>query len=422
MGRRRPALCYAQSGGVTAVINATAHAVVRAARAAGVRALGARNGILGILEEELVDLGRESQETIRGLAHTPGGALGSCRHKLPDPDDDLAPHRRMADVFEAHGIRHFLYNGGNDSQDTTMKIARGAERLGRQVTCVGIPKTIDNDLVGMDCCPGFGSVAKYVATSVAETTLDLESMARTSTKVLVIEVMGRHAGWIAAAAGLAAPPGGPHLILFPEIPFEQEAFLKAVDARVRRNGCCVVVASEGARRPDGTLLSEGAGRDAYGHAQLGGVAPLLAGIVNRALGHKVHWAVADYLQRAARHVASRTDHDHARKLGEAAVRMALAGESGMMPVIERVSDDPYRWRVGKIRAADVANRERRVPRGHISRDGFGITERCRRYLRPLIAGEAPVPYRDGLPVHARLSGRTVERLLPAWKPPATGGG
>jgi len=413
--RRKRALCYAQSGGVTSVINATASEV--ALTALGLKlpgVLGACNGILGVLEENLVDLRKEKPETLRLLARTPGGALGSCRYKLPQPEDDPELYRRLVDVLFAHDVGYLLYNGGNDSQDTTTKIARGAEALGYDVACIGIPKTIDNDLVGMDSCPGFGSVAKYVATSVAETALDLRSMARTSTKVLVIEVMGRNAGWIAAASGLASEPGDAQLILFPEIPFEQERFLLRLDAKVRRHGCCVVVASEGARRADGTLLAAQESRDAYGHVQLGGVAPRLAALVNDALGHKVHWAVADYLQRAARHIASRTDYDQARKLGAAAVKMALAGESGMIPVVRRISDDPYRWRVEKASAASVANQERALPRRFITKDGYHITEPCRRYLRPLIAGEAPVTYRDGLPEHAALKAEKAKRKLRRW--------
>ncbi len=414
---RKRALCYAQSGGVTSVINATAASVVQAAvrhRLPGV--YGACNGILGVLEENLVDFRKERREAIEELSHTPGGALGSCRYKLPDPEKDMSVYRRLADVFTAHDIGYLLYNGGNDSQDATEKIARGTAMLGHGITCIGIPKTIDNDLVHMDCCPGFGSVAKYVATSVLETALDLKSMSRTSTRILVIEVMGRHAGWIAAASGLASKPGDPHMILFPEIPFEQERFLVELDRMVKRHGHCVVIASEGVSHTDGTPLAAGETRDAYGHAQLGGVAPKLSMRINDTLGHKVHWAVADYLQRAARHVASQTDYDHARKLGEIAVDMAIAGEAGQMPAICRVSDEPYRWKVGKIAAASVANREKRVPRHFMTRNGYHITEPCRRYLRPLINGEAPSPFRDGLPVHAKLEMRKVRRKLGKWSP------
>ena len=412
-GRRRRALCYAQSGGVTSVINATAAQVVSTAkklRLPGI--LGACNGIIGVLEEEFIDLKRESASTIRLLAQTPGGALGSCRYQLPSPDDDLGVFRRLADVFAAHDIGYLLYNGGNDSQDTTAKIAEGTRRLGHEIVCIGIPKTVDNDLVGMDCCPGFGSAAKYVAVSTAETALDLRSMARTSTKVLVVEVMGRNAGWIAAASGLAFSPGAPQLILFPEIPFESELFLAALDRKVKRHGHCVVVASEGARHADGTLLAASKAKDAYGHVQLGGVAPKLAHLIGQALGHKVHWAVADYLQRAARHIASLTDYEHARELGDHAVRMAVAGETGMMPVVRRISDRPYKWEIAKTPASEIANRERRIPRSYITRDGYHITEPCRRYLQPLIVGEAPVKYRDGLPVHVSLKEERIKRRLP----------
>ena len=357
-------LLYAQSGGVTAVINTTAAAVLSAARARGVRAYAAHNGILGVLREDLIDTGRESAAALRALAHTPGGAFGSCRYKLKTPETDPAAYARLLQVLAAHDIRYFLYNGGNDSADTALKISAYARAGGRDLVCVGVPKTVDNDLAVTDCSPGFGSVAKYTALAVREASLDVASMAESSTKVFVIEVMGRHAGWIAAAAGLAAqqPDDAPHLILFPERPFDEAGFLARVEATVARVGWCTVVASEGVRNAEGAFLAEAGTRDAFGHAQLGGVAPLLAALVRQKLGLKVHWALPDYLQRSARHIASRTDAEQAAAVGRAAVEYALAGRSGTMPVIARTGDAPYRWKIVPAALAKVANHEKKLPR------------------------------------------------------------
>ena len=415
---RRNAL-YAQSGGVTAVINATALGVIEACRRNG-RRIGrlyaGRDGIVGVLTEDLIDVGREDAATLRALRHTPSGAFGSARYKLKDLEKDRAKYERLIEVFRAHDIGYFFYNGGNDSMDTALKLSELGAQLGYPVACIGIPKTVDNDLPVTDCCPGFGSVAKYVAVSTLEASLDVASMARTSTRVFILEVMGRHAGWIAAAGGLAARKAGdpPHLILFPEIAFDRERFLARVKETVESKGYCVIVASEGARDADGKFLSDMGTRDAFGHVQLGGVAPTLASMVKEAHGYKYHWALADYLQRAARHVASRVDVEQAYAVGRKAVELALAGANAVMPVIRRKSAKPYRWDVGSVGIEAVANQEKMVPRHYITADGFGITAACRRYLEPLIGGEDPPPYRAGIPVYARLRGARVKRKLPAF--------
>ena len=411
---------YAQSGGVTAVINASACGVIEAARANADRignVLAGRNGILGALHEELIDTGQESAEAISLLAATPGGAFGSCRYKLAALEDSTREYERLIDVFRAHDVGFFFYNGGGDSQDTAHKVSQIGERLGYPITCIGIPKTVDNDLPLIDACPGFGSVAKYVATSVREAALDVASMCETSTKVFILEVMGRHAGWIAAAAGLAKrhADDAPHIILFPEVPFDTDAFLAETRAVVDRVGYCVIVVSEGARYADGRFLSESGATDAFGHAQLGGVAPVLAQLVREKLGYKFHWAVADYLQRAARHIASATDVEQAYAVGHYAVELALAGKNAVMATIERTSDEPYRWNLSDVPLADVANVERKMPADHISANGFGITDAARRYLKPLIAGEDPPRFVDGLPNYVVLKNVTVDKRLPPFE-------
>ena len=391
--------------------------MIETARRHRVPVLAARNGILGALREDLIDTTKETAAAIAALRHTPGGAFGSCRYKLKPLEQGRAEYERLVAVFKAHDIRMFLYNGGNDSADTALKLSEVARALGHPLDVVGVPKTVDNDLAVTDCCPGFGSVAKYTAVSVAEASLDVESMHDTSTKVFIIEVMGRHAGWIAASAGLAArrPGEAPHLILFPERAFDEAGFLERVKESVARAGYCTVVASEGLRNPDGGFLAEAGTRDAFGHAQLGGVAPVLAQLVKRRLGYKVHWALPDYLQRSARHVASRTDVEHARAVGKAAVEYALAGRNAVMPVIVRTSDSPYRWKIEAAPLSRIANREKKLPKGFIRRDGYGITAAARRYLEPLIRGEDPPRYaRDGLPDYVRLRNAAVPRKLPDW--------
>ena len=410
---------YAQSGGVTAVINASAAGVIETARQHPTRigtVYAGRNGILGALDEDLIDTRHESAADIAALRHTPGGAFGSCRYKLQDLQQHRAEYQRLIEVFKAHDIGYFFYNGGGDSADTCLKVAQLSAALGYPIQAIHIPKTVDNDLPITDCCPGFGSVAKYVATSIREAGYDVASMAKTSTKVFILEVMGRHAGWITAACGLASEAEGepPHLLLFPEIPFEPKPFLDQVDACVQRHGYCVVAVSEGIRQADGRFIAESGLTDAFGHAQLGGVAPVLANLVKSALGYKYHWAVADYLQRAARHLASAVDVEQAWALGARAVELALAGHGGVMPTIVRLSDVPYQWTLGMAALEDVANVEKFMPREFISAEGFHITDACRRYLAPLIQGEAWPPFVNGLPHYVRLQNRAVPRQLPPF--------
>jgi 6-phosphofructokinase 1 len=407
---------YAQSGGVTAVINASACGVIEAAFKARKhigKVYAGRDGIVGALTEDLIDVSAESRATIRALRHTPSGAFGSARFKLKGLDKNRAEYERLIEVFRAHDIGYFFYNGGNDSMDTALKVSQIGAQLGYPITCIGVPKTVDNDLPLTDCCPGFGSVAKYIAVSTLEGAFDVASMARTSTKVFVLEVMGRHAGWIAAASGLAGkkPGEAPHVILFPEIAFDKDKFLARVQHSVQDHGYCVVVVSEGAKYPDGKFLAEAGSKDAFGHTQLGGVGPVVANMVREALGYKFHWAVADYLQRAARHIASKVDVEQAYAVGKAAVEYAVAGKHAVMPAIKRLSSKPYRWKIVPVPLASVANVEKTVPRNFITADGYGITAACRRYLEPLIAGEDYPPYAAGLPKYVRIRGKGVRRRL-----------
>lgn len=408
---------YAQSGGVTAVINATACGVLETARRypEQIRHVYAgRNGIIGALTEDLIATQHESIETIAALKHTPGSAFGSCRYKLRSLEENRAEYERLIEVFAAHDIGYFFYNGGNDSQDTAYKVSQLSEKMGFPLACIGIPKTVDNDLPITDNCPGFGSVAKYVAVSIQEGALDVASMCETSTKIFIMEVMGRHAGWIAAAGGLAhqQPGDPPHIILFPEIAFDKEAFLRKVRQSVKQDGYCVIVVSEGAQYADGTFLADSGGKDVFGHTQLGGVAPFIANMIKEELGYKYHWAVADYLQRSARHIASATDVNQAYAVGQAAVEMAIAGKNAVMPTIVRHGDrDNYHWSIGEAPLAKVANVERKMPRSFISEDGFAITQEAIDYLQPLIQGEAYPPYLNGIPHIARLRLVNVEKKL-----------
>ena len=407
---------YAQSGGVTAVINASACGVIETAlkhRRHIARVYAGRDGIVGILTESLIDVGAEDRATIRALRHTPSGAFGSARFKLKGLEENRAEYLRLIEVFRAHDIGYFFYNGGNDSMDTAHKVSLIGAQLGHPIACIGVPKTVDNDLPHTDCCPGFGSVAKYIAVSTLEGAMDVASMARTSTKVFVLEVMGRHAGWIAAAGGLAGKKANeaPHIILFPEIAFDREKFLARVKQCVTDFGYCVIVVSEGARYPDGKFLAEAGTKDAFGHTQLGGVGPVVANLVREAHGYKFHWAVADYLQRAARHIASKVDVEQAYAVGKAAVEYAVQGKHGVMPAIKRLSSKPYRWKIVPVALESVANVEKTVPRHFITEDGFGITSAARRYLEPLIGGEDYPPYKAGLPDYARLRLKAVKRRL-----------
>lgn len=411
---------YAQSGGVTAVINASAAGLLETARAHPEKigkVYAGRNGIIGALSEDLIDTSAESAEAIRALRHTPSGAFGSCRYKLKSLEDNRREYERLIAVFKAHDIGYFFYNGGGDSADTCLKVSQLADTLGYPIRAIHVPKTVDNDLPITDCCPGFGSVAKYVAVSMLEASFDVASMAKTSTKVFILEVMGRHAGWIAAAGGLASSKDRevPILILFPEITFDEEKFLAKTDRYVKEYGYCTVVVSEGVKGADGKFLSDQGLRDAFGHAQLGGVAPVIANIVKNGLGLKYHWGVADYLQRAARHIASGTDVEQAYAMGKAAVEYAIAGHNSVMPTIERVSSSPYTWRTGMAELSRVANVEKMMPRNFISEDGFGITDKCREYLSPLIEGEDYPPYKNGLPDYVRLKNVAVAKKLAEFK-------
>ena len=409
---------YAQSGGVTAVINASACGVIETARKHKDRigkVYAGRNGIIGALTEDLIDTGKESAAAIAALRYTPSGAFGSCRYKLKGLEESRAQYERLIEVFKAHNIGYFFYNGGGDSADTCLKVSQLAETMGYPIQAIHVPKTVDNDLPITDYCPGFGSVAKYIAVSTLEATFDVASMAKTSTKVFVLEVMGRHAGWIAAAGALASKKDGdlPILVLFPEVNFEQERFVAKVEAMVKQHGYCTVVVSEGVKGPDGKFLSDQGLRDAFGHAQLGGVAPVIASLVKERLNLKYHWGVADYLQRAARHIASRTDVAQAYAVGKAAVDAALKGRNSVMPAIKRVSSRPYKWKIEIAELKDVANKEKFMPRDFITEDGFGITKPCRTYLEPLIVGEDYPPYEDGLPAYVRLRNVAVPKKLAA---------
>ena len=404
---------YAQSGGVTSVINASACAVIETANKSSKinKVLCGKNGILGALNEELFDTSKEKKSEIAKLRQTPGGAFGSCRFKLQDPIKQKKEYLRLFEVFKAHNIEYFFYNGGGDSQDTTFKVSKMAKELKLPLTCIGIPKTVDNDLPITDCSPGFGSVAKYVATSTLEAGLDVKSMSETSTKVFILEVMGRHAGWIAAASALASTneTDPPHIILMPEVPFVKKKFIDKVKQTVADEGFCVVVASEGTRYKNGMFLADSGLTDAFGHKQLGGVAPVLAQMIS-SIGLKNHWAVSDYLQRSARHISSKTDLDQAYAVGKKAVEFALAGKNAVMPVIKRLSNKPYKWKIEAASLSKVANVEKTLPKGYISKDGFKVTSKGLDYLRPLIQGETPISYKDGIPVVAQLKNILVKKI------------
>ena len=407
---------YAQSGGVTAVINASAAGVIEVCRQNKSKIgklYAGLNGIVGALREELIDTSFESDDAISQLLHTPGGAFGSCRYKLKKYEDDVTEYERLIKVFRAHNIGYFFYNGGGDSADTCLKVSQISEKMGYPIRAIHIPKTIDNDLPFTDYCPGFGSVAKYVATSVREASLDIESMCASSTKVFILEVMGRHAGWIAASGGLAASRKGeaPHIILFPEIPFYREAFIERIETTVRQKGYCVIVASEGIRYSDGAHISGSMQRDAFGHQQLGGVAPTLASMIKQSTGYKYHWALSDYLQRSARHLASKIDVDHAYAAGRRAVEMAIEGKTSLMVTIEREKGEKYKWFLGEASLEKVANMEKKMPRNFITKDGFGITKKAKDYLKPLIIGEDFPPFKSGLPQYVKLKNILTAKKL-----------
>jgi len=408
---------YAQSGGVTAVINASASGVIETARKYPNKigkVYAGENGIIGALTENLIDTSLESDADIAALNHTPSGCFGSCRYKMKSLEANKVEYERLIEVFKAHDIGYFFYNGGGDSADTCLKVSQLSESMGYPIQAIHIPKTVDNDLPVTDNCPGFGSVAKYIAVSTMEASFDVASMAATSTKIFVLEVMGRHAGWIAAAGGLV-DSSIPVVILFPEIDFDEKAFLEKVDKNVQDYGYCTIVVSEGTKWPDGRFLAEQGTRDDFGHAQLGGAAPVVANIIKKSLGYKFHWAVADYLQRAARHLASNSDVEQAYALGEAAVEMALDGKNSIMPAIIRTSNNPYQWEIGYGELKDIANVEKMMPTNYISEDGFSITDECREYLLPLIEGENYPPYINGLPDYVVLKKSKVDKKLPPFE-------
>lgn len=409
---------YAQSGGVTSVINASACGVIETARKHPDKigtVYAGRNGIIGALTEDLIDTSKESAEDIAALKHTPSGGFGSCRFKLKGLEESKREYERLIEVFKAHNIGYFFYNGGGDSADTCYKISQLSEKMGYPIQAIHVPKTVDNDLPITDNCPGFGSVAKYIAVSALEASFDVRSMCKTSTQIFVLEVMGRHAGWIAAAGGLIEDQGIPVVILFPEVEFNQEKFLTQVKAKVEEYGYCTIVVSEGAHWPDGKFLAEQGTRDAFGHAQLGGAAPVVANIIKDAYGYKFHWAVADYLQRAARHLASESDVEQAYATGKAGVEFAIAGDNAIMPCVVRTSDNPYQWEIGKANLSEVANVEKFMPMDFITEDGFGITEKCKTYLKPLIEGENYPPFEGGLPKYVTLKNESIARKLPDFE-------
>ena len=407
---------YAQSGGVTSVINASAAGVIETARKFPNKigkVFAGKNGILGALEETLIDASHESAKQIELLKYTPGGAFGSARYKLKGIQENRREYERLIEVFKAHDIGYFFYNGGGDSMDTAHKVSQIGSEMDFPIASIGIPKTVDNDLPITDTCPGFGSVAKYIAVSTNEASLDVLSMAETSTKVFILEVMGRHAGWIAAASGLISNKRNdpPHIILFPEVPFNKKDFLKKVEKSVQQNSYCVIVASEGARYKNGKFLADSGSKDSFGHKQLGGVAPVLAEMVKSALGYKYHYAIADYLQRSARHLASEVDLKQAYAVGEAAVKSAIKGEQSKMMTIVRRSNKPYKWTIGSTDLGNVANNEKMMPKKYITSNGYGITKACKEYMRPLINGEAYPPYKGGLPVFCELKNKLVPKRL-----------
>ena len=417
MAKAKKNAFYAQSGGVTAVINASACGVIETARKHKDKigkVYAGRNGIIGALTEDLIDTSKESTRDIAALRHTPSGAFGSCRYKMKSLEANKREYERLIEVFEAHNIGYFFYNGGGDSADTCLKVSQLSQTTGYPIQAIHVPKTVDNDLPITDNCPGFGSVAKYIAISTREASFDVASMAKTSTKVFVLEVMGRHAGWIAAAGGMATTEDCdlPVVILFPEVVFDQPAFLAKVKEKVEKYGYVSIVVSEGVHDASGKFLADQGLKDAFGHAQLGGVAPVIANMVRESLGYKYHWAVADYLQRAARHIASKTDVEQAYAMGKAAVKLALAGRNSVMPTVVRSSSSPYRWKVGEADLSKVANVEKMMPKNFITRDGFGITNKCREYLEPLMKGEDYPPYgKDGMPKYVQLKNVAVKRKL-----------
>lgn len=406
---------YAQSGGVTSVINGSAYGVIKAAQESGIieNVYGGLYGINGVLEENLVDIAQENPKDIENLPFTPSGAFGSCRKKLPSLEKNRADFERIIEVFKAHDVRYFFYNGGNDSMDTAYKVSQLAHDMGYDVTCIGVPKTVDNDLPVTDNCPGFGSVAKYNAVSIREASFDVASMHHDSTKVFISETMGRHAGWIAASAAMAGlnEDEGPHIILLPEVAFREEAFLAEVERIRAKIGYCVVAVSEGLQNADGKFVADAGTVDMFGHTQLGGAGDFVANLVKNKLGIKVHNALPDYFQRSGRHIASKTDVEQAIAVGREAVNLAAQGLNGQMVTIVRDSDTPYSWSVGHTDIANIANKEKVLPPEYIREDGFHVTEAFRTYCSPLIEGELWPDYTGGIPVYSQLKRNLVPKKL-----------
>jgi 6-phosphofructokinase 1 len=413
-------LLVAQSGGPTAVINSSIAGVIsEAGRHECIEEIyGGMNGVYGILQENLIDIGEENTKSIQSLKHTPAAALGTCRYKInfkTDAEQAEKDMNRLFEVIEAHNIRYFFYAGGNDSQDTTNKVHLEAAKRGYDIRAIGVPKTIDNDLPHTDHTPGYGSVIKYNATTVMEVGADLRSQATDEGSCCIIEVMGRSAGWIAAGTVLAKEreDDPPHIILLPEIPFNETKFLvKAMDT-VTKNGYCVVVVGEGLKDTEGNEIGADKTKlDAFGHPVLAGAAERLAEIVEPALNLKTRTVKLGYAQRAAAHYASQTDVDEAFACGEAAVRAAIEGQSGFMVKLVRESDEPYKWSTGLQPLEDIANQEAFIPRDWISEDGWLPNEKFEKYARPLIQGELHLPTKGGLPAFARLNKVAVDKVLP----------
>ena len=411
-------LLYLQSGGVSSVINVSACGVLEEAYRHSQLITGiysAAFGIHGLLNEEIYDVTNLNKETLRAIRCMPGGVFGSSRHRIVDAHEDDSEYQRLLNIFRAHGISCFLYNGGGGSMAAAEKIADYCRTLNFPISCIGIPKTIDNDMEQTDNCPGYGSVAKFTATTTREAGLDVASTYTSSTKVLLMEVMGRHAGWIAAAAGLAQQEvdDPPHLIIFPERPLNKKDFLNKVDECVKRIGYCVVIVAEGARGEDGEYIN--ANVTSSGHRQLGGAAMVLAILIKELLGYKYHCVISDYLQRSARHLSSQVDVEHAYAVGSAAVRYALAGKDCVVPMITRISSSPYKWKINEVSLKVVANKEKFLPQSYISKDGYGISDTAREHILPLIQGEAYPIYQDGLPQMTRHRFPLLTKKLLPWK-------
>ena len=397
---------FGQSGGPTSVINASAYGVIRAALDAEeiTKVYGAFHGIEGVLNDQLYIMDEEDPNELRYLLHTPSSELGSCRYKMADPEVDDTDYRRILEIFKKYNVRYFFYNGGNDSMDTCNKISKYMKSVGYDCRVMGVPKTIDNDLFGTDHCPGFGSAAKYIATSCME--INKDARVYNNKMVVIVEIMGRHAGWLAASAALATAYGsGPDLIYLPECDFDMDQFLADVDRLVKKNGKVFVAVSEGIHYADGSFVSEAktSATDGFGHAQLGGLAGLLAEIVKEHTGAKVRGIELSLLQRCGAHLASATDIDEAFNAGKVAVEKAVEGETGYMVAFERENiDGAYHCAYRLLPLESVANFEKKVPQEWINAEHNGLTDEFIDYVLPLIQGEPEIPKVDSLPRYAKL--------------------